>query len=68
MVWHLHSWANTPVMESVSRLSHSQHSICAGCATGFRCVRVTQEIEQAMSKSGKATTKQKEEQTERSGK
>ena len=54
MVWH------------VSRLSHSQHSICAGCATGFRCVRVTQEIEQAMSKRRKATSNQKEEQNERS--
>ena len=66
MVWHLHSWANTPVMESVSRLSHPQHSICAGCATGFRCVRVTQEIEQAMSKKRKAISNQKEEQNERS--
>ena len=26
-------WANTPEMESVSRLFHSQHSICAGRAT-----------------------------------
>ena len=66
MVWHQHSWANTPVMESVSRLSHSQHSICAGCATGFRCVRVNQEIEQAMSKRRKAISNQKEEQNERS--
>ena len=64
MVWHLHSWANTPVMESVSRLSHSQHSICAGRAT--LCARVTQEIEQAMSKGWKAISNQKEERYERS--
>lgn len=45
-------WANTPAQESVSRLSHSQHSICAGRAT--LCARVTQEIEQAMRKGRKA--------------
>ena len=42
-------WANTPASESVSRLSYSQHSIYAGRAT-VSCARVTQEIEQAMSK------------------
>ena len=57
-------WANTPASESVSRLSYSQHSIYAGRAT--LCARVTQEIEQAMSKERNAISNQKEEQYERS--
>ena len=48
-----------PVLESVSRLSRSQHSICAGRAT--MCARVTQEIEQAMSKGRNAISNHKEE-------
>lgn len=44
--------------------SHSQHSICAGRAT--LCARVTQEIEQAMSKGRNAISNQKEERYERS--
>ena len=52
-------WANPPVEESVSRLSHSQHSIYAGRAT--LCARVNQEIEQAMSKGRNAISNHKEE-------
>lgn len=64
MAWQLRPWADTPAQESVSRLFHSQHSICAGRAT--LCARVTQEIEQAMSKERNAISNQKEEQYERS--
>lgn len=61
------AWHYVPcVLESVSRLSRSQHSIYAGCTTDFRCVRVTQEIEQAMSKQRSAIPNQKEEENERS--
>ena len=64
MDWQKLPWANTPAGESVSRLSHSQHSIYAGRAT--LCARVTQEIEQAMGKRRKAISNQKEERYERS--
>ncbi len=52
------AWHYVPcVLESVSRLSRSQHSIYAGRAT--ICARVTQEIEQAMGKGWKAISNHK---------
>jgi len=48
-------------MESVSRLSHSQHSIYAGCTTALVRSSYAKEIEQAMSKSGRHITSDKEE-------
>lgn len=61
MAWRSIPWADTPANESVSRLSHSQHSIYAGCTTGSVRSRYAKEIEQAMSKSGRHITSDKEE-------